>query len=852
MSQGIAHDHISSLSLSEEPRFVSIEPRLTHGTEVEYVWKSTLARGFVLTFLSIVAVPAIGADPQQTWTARPDLESRRSSRPHYRAVSKTHSATLIPLASSLAPAVQEAIPQPSMPSLRYDPASAPLEAPRGPRDGPILLDWPTHELRLKIGNARVLLYDHGKAAESDSVYDVARKLLNKLSEDEGRRSTTPRPIFFLCHSTGGIVAKAAITMSVEMPGFEQIAQDCFGFTFFSTPHQGSSYLASREFIHSIADELALRWTMSDELRKSFAINHLSLSQIDNKFKALSADLRIFSFYETVDTELLLTPTTDPSAQPTPFRAPITSIRSAILDLENELEIPLPCTHVGTATFQGVADPTSGRFLKELKADIDASVVLSRKDNYKMDVDDQVVVEVNGFYEDTALGISSTSPLNLWSTRRSLRDFLRLGPSRCLEARLREPASHLTSQGRRRSIMSIIREPLEGANPDSASYSAFSNSANLPQETSSMALSARPTQEGNDHSEPSEHAIRAPSINIRLQREATFPTDVTENLGPLQSESSRVSPFLSFETPFKNLGRSPEASTLMSSNQLQRTRTYTAERRQSSPGHLNPSVHFSQKQHEKPPQPSIPSKKVESASHKFSWMHIPFNNSSWVPLVLEKVGRDKGRNTHAGLLHPSIWGAKHVKGRHAAPHARFVKHTCVRPSSEGQGQPHGTTMASHFSLAFYMPYLHWDTYGRLVARREIIARRLKQGRVRPVSEDIANSSLENKMIWQYLGSNPPFHCRRTLDQFGYPNLRNTKARDDDQILYKRTRERAPHLKSMRMTKQAKKAGKISKEPEIIEGNVLMVDQLWLWILDDTNVVTMFPQRDSAATEGRLYQ
>jgi hypothetical protein len=151
-------------------------------------------------------------------------------------------------------------------------------------------------------------------------------------------------------------------------------------------------------------------------------------------------------------------------------------------------------------------------------------------------------------------------------------------------------------------------------------------------------------------------------------------------------------------------------------------------------------------------------------------------------------------------------------------------------------------------------LHWDTYKRLVERRDIIAERLKQGRVRPIGRKIQTSeSLEAKMIWLCLESDPPLHCRRTLDQFGYPNLRNTTARDDDQILYKRTKhDGIQSRKSAATMGTHSKAGGYSSKTEIKDGKVLMVDQLWLWMIDSETVTTFFPRKESSIAEGRLYQ
>lgn len=61
------------------------------------------------------------------------------------------------------------------------------------------------------------------------------------------------------------------------------------------------------------------------------------------------------------------------------------------------------------------------------------------------------------------------------------------------------------------------------------------------------------------------------------------------------------------------------------------------------------------------------------------------------------------------------------------------------------------------------------------------------------------------------SEPPLHIRRTLDQSHFLNLKDTSHRDQDQVVYRAT-----------------------KLPWYEPGNlarVVMVDQLWMWLLDD---------------------
>lgn len=75
-----------------------------------------------------------------------------------------------------------------------------------------------------------------------------------------------------------------------------------------------------------------------------------------------------------------------------------------------------------------------------------------------------------------------------------------------------------------------------------------------------------------------------------------------------------------------------------------------------------------------------------------------------------------------------------------------------------------------------------------------------------------------------------HPRRTLDQFFYSSLPETSPRDGDQVVSKNTVE-TPGGKKM-----------------------VMVDQLWLWVLvtgDDAAVLTCFPQKYEEGGEESFY-
>lgn len=139
--------------------------------------------------------------------------------------------------------------------------------------------------------------------------------------------------------------------------------------------------------------------------------------------------------------------------------------------------------------------------------------------------------------------------------------------------------------------------------------------------------------------------------------------------------------------------------------------------------------------------------------------------------------------------------------------------------------------------FQLPYLHWDSFRNLKQRATVIEKRRKQGLSHPIDREIAEGkSMENKLIWQYLNSERPVHCRRTLDQYGYPSLRNTAVRDADQILYKRTKTDKEASLAKDPPRKLWHSGRSSSNrkaqstPEDITAKVLMVDQLWLWVID----------------------
>ena len=85
--------------------------------------------------------------------------------------------------------------------------------------------------------------------------------------------------------------------------------------------------------------------------------------------------------------------------------------------------------------------------------------------------------------------------------------------------------------------------------------------------------------------------------------------------------------------------------------------------------------------------------------------------------------------------------------------------------------------------------------------------------------------EEQLVYKYLYAKAPLHPRRTLDQSYYGALKSTGARDRDQVVYRGT---TPEPHDCPRPKHCKPCRDDSRKVS----RLIMVDQLWLWILDES--------------------
>lgn len=93
---------------------------------------------------------------------------------------------------------------------------------------------------------------------------------------------------------------------------------------------------------------------------------------------------------------------------------------------------------------------------------------------------------------------------------------------------------------------------------------------------------------------------------------------------------------------------------------------------------------------------------------------------------------------------------------------------------------------------------------------------------------------------------PLHCRRTLDQFTYHMLEDTERRDVSQVMFRWAKREAQRRSERELQKG--ETDRLQLRPPKTNASLdskdklplLMIDQLWLWVLEDeSTVITSLP-------------
>ncbi|MCJ1293387.1 hypothetical protein MMC34_004941 [Xylographa carneopallida] len=698
--------------------------------------------------------------------------------------------------------------------------------------------WLGPSLQAEIPSARILLYDHLKPQERSIE-------IKPTDHPEHKATSEAHAAVQLAIDRNGVEEWAdkfletvrrsresthALSRKPTKKGETSLASICIGIVFFGTPHHGSRVFSQLEFARPVKNKLNLKFEMSEHLQADFALDNPDLEAGNHRFGAASLGIKIWNFIETRDTQLKVLVGEETGGEYlTKVNLLLVDDRSATMTtsdvlIEEEEIIKMNTNHVGLARF---ADDNGLRtdFCEDLKAYIKSTSAQDRAAHHALITSIMTVkVDVHQFYKMEVA--SDARALLVWSVQPTLQDYLDLGPSECLKTRLHPTTDngHDTNGTIKPNIK--VRHASEVSAPAALETPQISISA----PTATIASISRESQAPPIDIESA--VLNAPTIilpkNIHTRRP---PLSINAHSDP--QSTNHLTPASITAQPTSSVIESDSENVLHPAREPrpQRARTYQA-----------------------------PSRSTD----RFRWVHVPYTHSGWVAPVLTTISQEKkNMDLHRKLLSGQVWLAQHNRSRHSSSHARFVRSACKSLLPKSAEHHHDESLSPSSSineaqLALYLPYLHWDNFDQLQTRADVIRKRGDLPHARPIDREIAKGkSIECKLIWQYLHSKWPLHTRRSLDQYGYPALRNTAVRDADQVIYKQTRN--PVLPEPTSTKgssmhnisailrAARSSGpRPNKIKTMSDGaaKVLMVDQLWLFIVDSSTVVTFAAPKEKS--------
>lgn len=376
-------------------------------------------------------------------------------------------------------------------------------------------------------------------------------------------------------------------------------------------------------------------SITDDLRMG---NSLIL-RADDDFKTISTDMRIWTFYETIESRLSGNGSGD-----TFFTAPLTSIKSAILGMRQERIFPLQSDHANIASFGRHNVHTLKLFLHQLAFQInraDRNVQeLTATDS--LDLEQRVSVEVHGFFEDPVdHETSGAAIIRAWSTRLPLKDFLRKGPEGCLSERLNEvekpPEQWSNPLGIHQPGGATLSPPASPViRPVDTFHSPRPESApEIPLRQNKMSPSIQAVSPLTRYSTP----MRRPSPLIRADFEQDLAVDrLSPPLRPrgLTATSRSLSDGSQFEyrdfPPFSQRSRSNDGLGLSDTDRdeddgidasPQLPEAIIAIRKVVKDGKRRPSATVIVD------EVPVAFCKPDVSAQKFTWIHVPHNNPTWV-------------------------------------------------------------------------------------------------------------------------------------------------------------------------------------------------------------------------------
>ncbi|GFF73987.1 hypothetical protein IFM60648_04080 [Aspergillus lentulus] len=217
--------------------------------------------------------------------------------------------------------------------------------------------WLRDLLPAAIPDIRIMTFGYNArfknfTAQQD-LKSISLKLLAELVDLRTTEDEKSRPIVFVCHSLGGIVAKKALLIGCTEEQ-ERVQQSVYGILFLGTPHNGSSLAATGKVLANIVATFSPIRTPRALIR-TLQKDSEALLEITEDFLKRRKKIRLVSFYELEFTSI------------GPFlRKLIVDQRSAVLNVPHEITVPQFADHRNIARFRSSQDRSFRPVLSRLK------------------------------------------------------------------------------------------------------------------------------------------------------------------------------------------------------------------------------------------------------------------------------------------------------------------------------------------------------------------------------------------------------------------------------------------------------------------------------------------------------
>ncbi|KAJ5902932.1 hypothetical protein N7495_003460 [Penicillium taxi] len=223
-----------------------------------------------------------------------------------------------------------------------------------------------------------------------------------------------------------------------------------------------------------------------------------------------------------------------------------------------------------------------------------------------------------------------------------------------------------------------------------------------------------------------------------------------------------------------------------------------------------------------------------------WIHIPVNNLRYVKDLMTCISIDQGikKGDHRPLREfvKTSWAQLSAGGgkSYMKPQFKIMERESVdKIPKDSKSSASKIKSLENSWVALYMPFVFWVDY---------------EG-----DKVLTPDSSQEKSSTETIE-----HHSMTLDQYYYVSLEDTKERDKDQVLYRYINRACKKPKTRRYDKDqssAEERGKkeslsTRRESKLVQmrprTKILMVHQLWLWIIDGKTIITSSTSEPADAT------